>query len=66
MIKKCYIIIILFQALDNTAEMFNSLMKEVQERADAFQPQLNEADTLTLQQQTKTTHDKLDRFGEFL
>ena len=50
-----------FQNLDNTSEMFCSLMKEVRERADTFQPQLNEEDVTTLQQTTKTIQDKLDR-----
>ena len=57
--------IFLFQALDNTAEMFSSLLKEVQERADTFLPQLQEADTMTLQHQTKSTQDKFNRLAIF-
>ena len=45
--------------------MFSSLLKEVQERADTFLPQLQEADTMTLQHQTKSTQDKFNRLALF-
>lgn len=51
-----------FQSLESSAKMFDSLLKEIQDRSAAFMPGLSDTDAMALQQTTKSAQEKFERF----
>ena len=56
----------IFQNLDTSSHMFESLVSKTVELGEGFKPELYESDLPVLEQQLETLKDKFQRYSHYL